>query len=168
MIKLLHNIGTFDHSNYTSIDKVIACQEQLTFDGVYRNVHLNKHALLYKPKKTILFVMWEYVGLNNKFDAIPNNLPLERFCDWNEIMDLVVNYNCEIGSHSWTHRNLTELTDDEVRKELKSPVPCRTFCYPYGVVDARIAKLVEEAGYEEAYSVNQGDGSKFQINREYL
>lgn len=167
-MRLLHNIGTFDHSNYTSIDKVIACQEQLSFDGVYKNVYINRHALLYKPHKTILFVMWDYVGLNNQFDAIPNNLPIEKFCDYNELMDLVVNYNCEIASHSWTHRDLRKLSDTEVRKELKCPIPCETFAYPYGDVDARVAQLVQEAGYKSAYSVSQGNGTQFQLNRQYL
>lgn len=167
-MRLLHNVGNFPHSNYNTKEQVIRCNEPLSFDGIYESVYQNRDMLKWKPFKTILFVMWGYVGENNEFDAIPNNIPVESYCDWNELMELVMDYNCELASHSWTHRNMTELSDDEVRKELQSPIPCRYFAYPYGNVDERVARLTREAGYQDAFSVNQGNGGPFQRNRSYL
>ncbi len=167
-MKLLHNVGTYKHSNYNTREQILSCREQLSFDGVYENVWTNRDILLYREKPTILFVMWDYVGRDNTFDAIPNKLPIEEFCDWNQIMDLVINYNCEIGSHSWTHRDLTTLTDAEVEKELRCPIPCRYFAYPYGNVNDRIVTLIRGRGYDLAWSVNQGNGDPFQLNRTYL
>jgi peptidoglycan/xylan/chitin deacetylase (PgdA/CDA1 family) len=168
-MKVLHNIGNYNHSNYNTREQVAACREQLSFDGVYLNVWENRDLLKNRQHKTILFVMWVFVGRTNEFDAIPNNLPLERYCDWPQIFDLVSNYNCELGSHSWTHRDMRELSDSEIKKELISdPWPVTKFAYPYGHVDERVARLVKEAGYQDAFSVTQGNGEIFQRRRQYL
>lgn len=173
-MKLLHNVGTFKHSNYNTREQVAACREQLSFDGVYLNVWQNRDLLLGREQPTILFVMWNYIGKDNTFDAIPNKLPIEEYCDIWQLVELVNDYNCEIASHSWTHRDLTKLSDHEVREELKLPhigvfeFPMRYFAYPYGDVDDRVARLTKEAGYQDAWSVNQGNGGPFQRNRTYL
>jgi peptidoglycan/xylan/chitin deacetylase (PgdA/CDA1 family) len=174
-MKLLHNVGTFKHSNYNTREQIAACKEQLSFDGVYLNVWENRDLLLNRKQPTILFVMWNYIGKDNMFDVVANNnkLPYEKYCDLVHLFDLEENYNCIIASHSWTHVNMTKMTDDAIRRELTTPGIAfkegkRYFAYPYGDVDDRVARLVKEAGYDDAWSVHQGNGGPFQRNRTYL
>lgn len=166
---LIHNIGHTQNANYNTpkqIEKV--CEDPdvtLTFDGIYQNIWVHRHLLKRCANKPLLGVMWSFVGKDNNFDS---PMPLELYCDWNQLMDLVLNYNCEFASHSWNHRNMQTLTDNEIKQELKSPIKCRLFFYPYGNVDERVAKLTRESGYEDAFSVVQGNNSEYQRNRSYL
>lgn len=166
-MRLLHNIGTFHHSNYNTREHVAACQEQLSFDGIYLNVWENRDLLLNRKEKTILFVMGNYIGEDNKFD-MHNGLPFERYCNWYQLLTLERSYNCELAWHTYSHQDLTKLTDQEVLDEITPPFPMRFLAYPYGAVNERVASLAASVGYEAAYSVNQGNGSPFQLNRRYL
>lgn len=160
---LLHNIGLRHNSNYNTPDEIAASQGPLSFDGVYYNVYTNRHLL--KDRDVTLFIMGNYIGKDNAFDR--GQLP-ETFCDWKEILELKECYGVKLGWHTWTHRNLCWLTDDEVRREITPPFEMDYFAYPYGVCDARVADLVAAQGYKEAWSVTQGDGSQFQRKRRYL
>jgi peptidoglycan/xylan/chitin deacetylase (PgdA/CDA1 family) len=79
-------------------------------------------------------------------------------CSWPELQTLV-DAGWEVGSHTRTHPRLPELTDAELADELRGSrrdceqrlgVPCRSFAYPYGAVDQRVAAAVAAAGYEFA------------------
>lgn len=172
-MKLLHNVGTFKHSNYNTREQIAACRDQLSFDGIYKNVWDNRDLLLGRDQPTLLFVMWGFIGKDNTFD-IHHGLPLEKYCNWDHLFHLVRDYNCELASHSWRHRDLTLLSDDELKMELAIPViagltwPLRYFAYPYGNVDDRVARFTKDSGYQDAWSVNQGNGGPFQRNRTYL
>lgn len=163
---ILHNIGPKWNANYNTPEEVEKTNDRLSFDGVYQNVWLHRE-LLRKPRrgKTILFVMGKYVGGDNSFDA---PMPPETYCDWNQIMDLVINYNCELGWHTWTHPNLTLLTDERLIQEITPPVPMKHFAYPYGNLNGRVVSAVSKAGYEDAWSVGEGNGLVFQRHRRYL
>ena len=169
---LFHNIGHRMNSNYNSRDDVFNARGLITFDGVYRNVYENRD-LLY-GRDVILFVMGNYVGRDNQFDVDANpHLKLETYCTWEEICELHEKCGARIGWHTWSHRNLCELSDDEIRRELDlSMVPHwvpmeRLLAYPYGNVDSRVEDIAIESGYIEAWSVTQGDGSIFRRKRQY-
>lgn len=160
---LLHNIGHYNNSNYNTWREVKEAKGILTFDGVYRNVYDNKDLL--KDKKVILFIMGDYVGKDNSFDK---KMPLEYICDWNEIMELVYD-GAELGWHTWSHRDLRKLSDQELIKEVLPPFPMKYFAYPYGRVDKRVESVVKSLGYEAAFCAGKyGDGSQFQLKRPYL
>ncbi len=70
-----------------------------------------------------------------------------------------------LGSHTWSHPNLTRLTDAELADELSRPlawlrerfsrvIPWLT--YPYGLSDDRVERATEQAGYEAALRVDGG------------
>jgi peptidoglycan/xylan/chitin deacetylase (PgdA/CDA1 family) len=71
----------------------------------------------------------------------------------------------EIGSHSCTHRTLTELDDNELRDEVSrsrkvlareiGQVP-GWFAYPYGIWDPRVREAVADAGYRGALVLDAG------------
>lgn len=162
--RLLHNIGDLDHVNYNTREEIAACEDLLTFDGVYRNVYENRDIL--KGKQVILFVMGDYVGKDNSFDR---GMPLEQLCTWKEIEELVKELGCEVGWHTWSHRNLKKLSDDEVRKEVTPPFPMDSFAYPHGRYDKRVIRIVKEVGFARAYGAGKYcGGTHFEIKRRYL
>jgi peptidoglycan/xylan/chitin deacetylase (PgdA/CDA1 family) len=68
----------------------------------------------------------------------------------------------EIGSHTLSHAHLTQLPDDELRRELvesKAQIeamlarPCRFLAYPYGEEDARVRAAARDAGYVAAFGL---------------
>jgi peptidoglycan/xylan/chitin deacetylase (PgdA/CDA1 family) len=81
--------------------------------------------------------------------------------DWTALREL-----CErgvaIGSHTVSHPHLTELGDDELRRELVDSRArledelggrCRFLAYPYGEHDARTRAAARAAGYEAAFAL---------------
>jgi peptidoglycan/xylan/chitin deacetylase (PgdA/CDA1 family) len=67
----------------------------------------------------------------------------------------------ELGSHSVSHPDLRLLDEEELTRELRESKevveqltgrPCRTFAYPYGLYDERVAQAAAEAGYELAFA----------------
>ena len=163
--RLLHNIGTEKHSNYNTREEVLACNDTLTFDGIYSNVYQNRDIL--KGKEIILFVMGDYINGDNQFDL--KNVPkFETYTGWEEILDLVINFKAELGWHTWSHPDLTTLTKEEIMKEITPPFPMESFAYPYGKYNELVKQCVKEAGYKRAFSVNQTDGTQWTIPRPYL
>lgn len=71
----------------------------------------------------------------------------------------------EIGCHSATHRDLTQLSDKELtfevitsKKRLEKSIgrKIKYFAYPKGVITKRITKAVKQAGYEAAFGTQAG------------
>jgi peptidoglycan/xylan/chitin deacetylase (PgdA/CDA1 family) len=84
----------------------------------------------------------------------------------------------EIGSHSLTHRRLTEIPRDEAWDEISRSrvlleillnAPVKSFCYPYGLVNSEVRDLVRDAGYSVGCGVYTGPprfgADRFDIRR---
>jgi peptidoglycan/xylan/chitin deacetylase (PgdA/CDA1 family) len=81
-----------------------------------------------------------------------------RGMTWSQLAELA-DSGWEVGSHTRTHPRLTELPDDDLERELRQSRaaceqalgrPCSSLAYPYGDVDARVARAAAEAGYAAA------------------
>lgn len=163
-MRLAHNIGTEKHSNYHTREQILACDEPIGFDGVYLNVFENQDVL--EGKSGIMFVMGNEMGKDNTFDL--EHVPkLERYCTLSQVKQLCSLYNFEIGWHTWSHRDLTKLSDRDIIKEITAPFPTKYLRYPYGEYDDRVVALVKAAGYEKAYSVTQGVRNEFAEDADY-
>ena len=75
---------------------------------------------------------------------------------WSQIHSLQA-AGWEIGSHTSSHRQLTTVAPEEQRTELADSraeierrlgVHCRAIAYPYSDVDASLARLARQCGYE--------------------
>jgi peptidoglycan/xylan/chitin deacetylase (PgdA/CDA1 family) len=172
MWRLAHNIGTENHSNYNTIEQIVACQEPIGFDGIYRNVYENREIL--KGKTGIFFVMGNYMGKDNTFD-LPHVPKLEQYCTWDEMVEMLMDLpDFHIGWHTWSHPDLTTLSREEIMKEITPPFPMDTFAYPYGRYNDLVVQCVKEAGFKKAYSVTQGSTNpndpdhQFKIYRDYI
>lgn len=165
MTYLLHNLtkNYCPNNNYNDVSDLAGRDGLFTFDGIYQNVYENREHL--KGKQLIFFVMGDYVGKDNRFDV---GMPREKLCDWNEIIEMVTELKAGLGWHTWSHRDLTTLPYEEIVKEITPPFPMKYFAYPYGRFNDAVLQAVKDAGYEEAWSVVQGDNSQFQRLRSYL
>lgn len=162
---LAHNIGNKRNRNYSTrqeIEQKVKKTDLLTFDGIYLNVWENRDILI--GKRFILFVMGNYIGKDNSFNK---KMPLERMCDRTHLSDLVA-MGGKIGWHTWSHRNLTKLSYDEILKEVTPPSKMDYFAYPYGKFNKKVINAVQEAGFKYAFSVDKGDNSQYQLLRSYL
>jgi hypothetical protein len=160
---LLHNIGEKINSNYNTREEVSSSTGPLSFDGVYKSVYQNRDLL--EGRDTILFITGDYVGKNNSFDA---PMPPEDFCDWNEIMEMVTEYHCALGWHTWSHPDLTKMSYEDILLEVTPPFPMLHFAYPYGRFNEEVIEAVQSAGFQYGFSVTEGNGSAYQILRKYL
>ncbi|HEY6781383.1 MAG TPA: polysaccharide deacetylase family protein, partial [Thermoleophilaceae bacterium] len=129
----------------------------LTFDDGYEDFAEHAHPLLrqYEFDATV-FLVSERVGLTNEWDrGYGETLPL---MDWDTIRALD-GHGVRFGGHSASHPMLTALGLDEVVREASS---CRAalmeqlghlarpFAYPYGDMDAAVARTVGACGFEFA------------------
>ncbi len=87
----------------------------------------------------------------------------------------------ELGAHTLTHPSLTELGDEELRREVEGSrdrIEERTghrpssFCYPRGDFDERVKRAVRQAGFELACTTLPGcvtpDTHPFSLRRTFI
>lgn len=168
-MKLLHNIGVSPSedsrikSNYNTREEILACEEPLSFDGIYLNVYENRDVL--EGKDVTLFVMGNYIGKDNSFDV---GMSYEKYCTLEQLQELE-DMGCKLAWHTWSHPDLTTLTEEEIRGELAAP---RMFndivAYPYGRFNETVMKVARDMGFKKAYSVTQGNDYAYSLLRTYL
>jgi len=163
-MKLAHNIGNHRHSNYNTREQILNCQEPIGFDGIYLNVYENQDVL--KNKSGIMFVMGDFMGKDNSFD-LPHVPALEKYCTWEQVYELCAKYDFKLGWHTWSHRDLTKLSREEIIKEVTPPFQMDYFAYPYGTFNDLVIECVREAGFRLAYSVHQGTKNLHDSNYNY-
>ena len=163
-MRLLHNIGDINHSNYNTREQVLTCSEPLGFDGIYLNVYENQDIL--KDKTGIFFVMGNFMGGDNSFDLeyVPK---LEKYCTWEQVEEMCSKYSFKIGWHTWNHPDLTKLSEAEIMKEVTPPYPMDFFAYPYGNYNDLVIECVKKAGFNFAWSVTQGSTDNNEIDYDY-
>ncbi|WP_205650242.1 polysaccharide deacetylase family protein [Actinoplanes solisilvae] len=130
----------------------------LTFDDGYRDVltyalpELRRHGF-----GATFYAVSGLLGGINAWDPPPRR-PLMTADD----LRALAAQGYEIGSHSVNHPRLAGIDADTLRYEVTAsraalgellPEPPRTFCYPYGSVDAAAVRAVVDAGYSYACAV---------------
>jgi hypothetical protein len=159
---LAHNIGDIVHPNYHTRQQIIDCPYPIGFDGVYKNVYDNQDVL--EGKSGIFFIMGDYVGKDNSFEY-PKEVPaIEQYCTWEQIQEMCDKYDFKIGWHTWSHPDLTAITRHEMVKEITPPYPMDYFAYPYGRYNQVVLECVQQAGFKQAWSVNQGSMNENESN----
>ena len=123
-------------------DRVVA----VYFDDGFRDVFTNAKQILEEKKiPATVFVTTSYAD-GAKDPAI--------YASWDELVALGNNW--EIGSHSISHRKLTKLSKEEVKREMiesKKIIEAKTgrvvtaFSYPHGRASSETEALAHEAGF---------------------
>ncbi len=130
----------------------------LTIDDGYASVlEIAAPILVERKHPAVLFVSPALLGA----DTTP-----ERIVSPDELLELT-RLGFEIGAHGFDHRELTGLSDEELRRQCadarehladvlgRRP---RAFSYPHGTFDTRACRAVAAAGYEVAFAVNRSGG----------
>lgn len=163
-MKIIRCIGDEKHNDYVTKEQIINCDDEISFDGVYFNVLMNRDVLT--NKKGILFVIGNYAGKDNVWDI--QRVPyLERFCTIEQVQNLCEKYNFSIGWGSWSNLDLTELSENDIIKEITSPFECNYFAYPHGKYNDKVIECVKKVGYKKAYSNHLGIRDKSDKDFEY-
>lgn len=105
-------------------------------------------------------------------------IPAENACgitylNWNQVRE-IHSSGIEIGSHTVAHKNLTELDDagllreltvskEMLEKELGGKVS--SLCYPYGKTDKRVIEAASKAGYSYGVKVFTSNWKELRHNR---
>lgn len=91
--------------------------------------------------------------------------PALSLAGWEEWRMALAGGGLTVGSHGWTHRNLTHLTPEACREDLqRSRVrieqellrPCRVIAYPYGAWNDEVAQAAKQVGYTCAVTTDEG------------
>ena len=86
------------------------------------------------------------------------------FMNWEQIKEFS-NCNNEIGSHTITHPFLSNISKEEIKKEVNKSKFClekklrlkiKSFCYPSGNFDNDVKEMVKKSGYQCACSIKLG------------
>ena len=128
----------------------------ITFDDGYRSVAEHAAPLLepYGYVATV-FAVVERVGGTNRWEE-ESDVRARTFLSWDELRRLA-DAGWTVGSHTMTHRALTEISDHELKYELvesKRKIEeamgreVRFLAYPYGRCDSRVAAAALAAGYD--------------------
>lgn len=97
--------------------------------------------------------------------AIDEPEPHARAATDDELRAALRTPGIDLGSHTWSHPALPGLSDDQLRQELEQPLDwlrerftrvVEWLSYPYGLADARVARMAAQAGYRGALLVSGG------------
>lgn len=131
----------------------------ITFDDGYEDNYLNAAPILKKYNlPACFFVTVGYIGTDKRFAWDEKCRADSRVMTWDQVKALT-EMGFEIGSHAWSHRNLSQLSKNAVKEELrisrdqlerKLGRKIELFSYPFGKlkdVPDGIEELVAKAGY---------------------
>jgi peptidoglycan/xylan/chitin deacetylase (PgdA/CDA1 family) len=144
----------------------------LSFDDGYAELAEHAYPVLADLGFTATtFLITDFVGGENRWDVQYTRGPL-RHLDW----DTVETWQARgftFGSHTATHERLTWVDDARARDELlrsRGAMIARlgaaagtAVAYPFGAVDARIARHAGEAGYTIGFAGVRGDAEDVMV-----
>jgi len=140
----------------------------LTFDDGYQDFYFNAYPVLRQHGyPSTVYVVSGLVGKDNNWDD-RNEMVKKPLMDWKMIEEVSRN-GVQIGSHSRTHPQLSILSQEALREELRGSreelesrlgIPIDQFCYPYGDQTVRVRDEVKNAGYRYAVTTQRGHVEK--------
>ena len=157
-------------------DTIDGCYFCITFDDGFKNCVTNALPILLDRGTTAAFFLaTSYIGLDPEKDKemclgfFDNGNILMEFLDWEDCRKLAA-ADMTIGSHTVSHRRLTDLTEEDARRELDSSKamieenldrPCEHFCCPFGIPghDFNIERdpgLAKAVGYKSMLTTERG------------
>ncbi len=128
----------------------------ITFDDGLKNVHDVAYPVLKEfGFKATVFLVPGYCGRNNQFNGQSEGIPILDLLGWDEIMEMA-NNGVDLGAHTMSHPNLSELPIDQAYEEIvssKSMIKKQLskdvlfFAYPYGKLTKEVRRIVQDHFY---------------------
>jgi len=147
----------------------------ITFDDGYADNLAAWDELNKRGMRATLFMVTGSIGREPAWPA--DGRPVGRLLNAKELRGMQA-AGMEIGSHSINHVRLTEVDEDQLRKELVDSKATledalgstiSSFSYPYGAWDEHCARAVQGAGYRSACTTRTGwalrDNDSYQLRR---
>ena len=133
----------------------------ITFDDGYADNEIAYQALLKRKMKATWYITTQSIGDKTSWETRAprtNMLNTARLREYN-------NNGMEMGSHSHTHKPMTQLDVKKQEfellhsKELLEDIigcPVNSFCYPYGDFNTPLTSLANVCGYTSACTTQSG------------
>ena len=129
----------------------------ITFDDGYKDNYTNAYPIMKKYGfKGTIFVVTGFLGV------------YDNYMTWEQAKELADN-GFSIESHTYSHKSMTEASDEEISKELtksrdtvknKLGIDADFMAYPTGTYNLHIAELVQKAGYKGAFTIKYDNVSR--------
>ena len=195
-ILFYHNIGYENYKSFSTVDefdyqmnylnsngiKNIDCNNLddetggfcITFDDGYEDNLIYALPILKKYNLTATcFIVPKLIGKTNVWDQHQFKL-----MDSYQIKEWIYE-GMSIGSHSFSHQNLTKINNNELKNEIdgskkyledKFQLYISNFCYPYGKYNQIVINEVKKSEYKKAFTTNRGlynstKSNNFELNR---
>ena len=149
---------------------------RVTFDDAFRSAATVFEQLERLDVPVQIFVCTGYARDGSPL-AIPefegDDLQQLATMTWDELLEYAER-GVTISSHGVSHAHLSQLSDDDLRRELvdskaeledRLRAPCTDFAYPYGEHDERVRRFVRVAGYERAYGLVADGADTYALRR---
>ena len=195
-ILFYHNIGHENYKSFSTVDefdyqmnnlssngiKNIDCNNLddetggfcITFDDGYEDNLIYALPILKKYNLTATcFIVPKSIGKTNVWDQHQFKLmDIYQIKEW-------IDEGMSIGSHSFSHQNLTKIKNNELKTEIdgskkyledKFQLQINNFCYPYGKYNQIVINEVKKSEYKKAFTTNRGlynstKSNNFELNR---
>jgi len=150
----------------------------LTFDDGYEDNYTIAFPLLKKFGATA--VIYLVTGIESNFWDKKKDEPDATLLNKNQIAEMF-EYGIEFGAHTLSHANLTEVTKEQILKEIYNSkihiekelqLPVISFAYPYGECNEMVKNAVKSLGFAFGVATDSGPlyilKDLFQIRRQII
>jgi peptidoglycan/xylan/chitin deacetylase (PgdA/CDA1 family) len=149
--------------------KVQAKKIAITFDDGYLDNYTHAFPILqdYGFAATV-FIVTDFLGKMSYWD--PSLTPL---MNWEHVKEMS-RYGMSFQSHTCSHRDLTALTDEEVKRELldsrrqiedKLGFRAHSIAYPFGNFNENVIRLAKIADYQSGWAAGLANDERFSFER---
>ena len=156
----------FNQINTSKVNKKII----ITFDDGYKDILINALPILIKYHFTATcFLVANLIGADNKWDISKKNFMKKDLLSKKDINEWI-NNGMSIGSHSHNHKDLTNITHDDLKHELDFSkktledlfgYKIRNFSYPFGKVNNEVYMAAKKT-YDYAVTTNR---SRYKVKK---
>ncbi len=136
----------------------------LTFDDGYDDLYKELLPLVIEHRYTpVVYLVADRIGAANVWDR-GKGVRARRLLTLGQIREMQ-KFGVEFGSHSLTHPWLPDVSDAQLRSEVRDSksrledmlgLEVASFAYPFGGVDRRVRSAVADAGYKLAFTTLPG------------
>ncbi|MFT5367933.1 MAG: peptidoglycan/xylan/chitin deacetylase (PgdA/CDA1 family) [Candidatus Latescibacterota bacterium] len=136
----------------------------LTFDDAYITISPWIENLLAQGDTATVFVPSSLMGQSNRWDSARTDIAQIDIMEPEHLRSLH-SQGCEIGAHTQRHPNLTQISTEELKKELYDgrqelqhhlKIQPDLIAYPYGAYNDVVKAETKEAGYCAGFTTQLG------------